>query len=166
MTTYPTAALDAYRAAYQGMLDDLRAQQQRIATLMAGIGPLLGFVSTLIPSTSGSDRSLVVAVVCLLAVALVLCGIAILSVRVATPVLKRHSEFVGVDDDVARLEIGQELERTMLDSNTAQLRRSRTVLFIVALALTAIALVALVVLAFVVQGPTSQPPSHYRLRRS
>jgi hypothetical protein len=158
--TYPQAAFDMYRDAFRGVLDDLRTQQQRIATLLAGIGPLLGFVSILIPSTMGAPRSLVIAVVCLLAVALVLCGIAILPIGVAAPVLKRHSEFVGVDESVARLELAQELDRAILDPRTAMVRQARSALFISALVLTGLALTILVVLAFLVHepsGPAGQP---------
>lgn len=155
--TYAAAVLDAHRDVFASYIADLRAQQQRIATLLAGIGPLLGFVSTIVPSTSQGARTLSIMVICLLAAAMGLCGIGILPFRVASMQLKPLSHYDGRDEDAARAEMVADLQSVIADSRTAGLKKTRNRLFVAALGLTTVALGLLVVLAFQLPQPAHIP---------
>ena len=149
-----STVIDAYRDAFESLIADMRAQQQRFATLLAGSGALLGFVSTLIPPTSGVSRALSIATVCVLAVVLLISGFAIWPVAIDAPELRLLSDYQSATATAASEQIVEAIQTALANPGTAHLKRQRDRLFVAALLFARVALLLLVLQAFTLPVPS------------
>lgn len=150
-----SVVVDTYRDAFDNVIADMRAQQQRIATLLAGSGALLGFVSTLIPDASGVSRALSIATVCVLALVLSISGWAIWPTVVAAPELGLLSDYLNLSESDACARIVNATQAALANPATIHLKKRRDHFFFAALLCAGVALALLVLQAFTLPDSAS-----------